>query len=556
MLSVLSGLLAAIDPLLMRRLIDVELPEHRVAQALFLVLVIAGCLLGQFTFLVASLYLNFTAEQDFAQNLRIGMLEQLNRLSAEYHEETPAGDKLSRLERDVDQIAELGADITSSSLRSIIFLAINIAVMVRLNTMITLAILPSLGVFVWLTSRFRSPLQQQADLVQSRAGRASSVLLEYLSALPQIQLLCAENLAVRKAVSALMGMLQARKSQRRTELRYAGTVNVAAVLATFLVLTVGSVQVSRGVLTIGGLVAFYAYATRVFEPVSSIMEVYSRVQKVGASIRRVRAMLERPSTVPDLGKVFAPRPRINHGISVSNVTYCYKGDRPALQDVSLDLAPAGCLGIVGRSGSGKSTLARLLARVSDPQRGEITLDGYPLRDFALSALRQMICYVSQKPILFDGSVRENLLYGSSQATPSDLERVTAITQLTSVLGGLPSGLDTPIGPSGHSLSGGEAQRVALARALLREAPVLILDESTSALDVPTEQLVLASIADDYSDSILVIISHRVASIAWMERIVVFDGGRITASGTHNDLYAESESYRRLYESNLKASINS
>lgn len=554
MFAVLSGIFSTVDPLLMRQLIDVDLPRHESAIALILVVAIAGCLFGRFSLLFASLYMNYSVQQDFGQGLRITMLEHLNRLSAEYHDKTPVGEKLSRLERDVDQISELGADITSVSVRSLIFFVANIVVMIHLNAYITLAILPPLLAFLWVRSRFRSPMQELADVAQNEAGRASSVLCEYLSALPQVQLLCAENVIAKKAEAVWAGMLRARKSQRRSELLYVGAVNATLVLATFLVLSVGSVQVARGALTIGGLVAFYAYVTRIFEPVSSMMELYSRLQRVGASIRRVRGVLECNARVPDFGVIVEPRRSIEQGISVSNVSFVY-GERIALQNISLHLAPFDRVAIVGPSGSGKSTFARLLVRVSDPQEGEIRLDGYPLRDYSLAALRRTICYVPQQPVLFNGSVRENLLYGKPHAGTLELQRVVAATQLEGVLDRLPCGLDTELGPWGHSLSGGERQRIALARALLREAPVLVLDESTSALDVPTEQLVLASIADHCSRSILIIISHRLASIAWMKRIVVLNAGKVMVSGAHDTLYAQSSFYRRLYQSTIQTAVN-
>jgi ATP-binding cassette subfamily B protein len=314
------------------------------------------------------------------------------------------------------------------------------------------------------------------------------------------------------------------------------------------VLALGSYQFMRGALTIGALVAFYAYQTRVFAPVSVATDLYSRLQRVGASIRRVRAILESESTVPDYGKIITPPGKLAQGISLDKVQYSYGTERLALRNISLHIDAGESLAIVGASGSGKSTLARLLVRLSDPQVGSLTLDGYRLRDYSLAALRQTICYIPQRPILFDGSVRENLLYANPNATTEDLFQVADVAQFRSVVDQLPDGLDTQLGPLGHSLSGGELQRLALARALLRRAPVLVLDESTSALDIPTEQLILESIAGYCSGSMLIIITHRLASVAWMRRIVVLDRGQISAAGDHDFLYQHSPLYQRLYQS--------
>jgi ABC-type multidrug transport system fused ATPase/permease subunit len=177
----------------------------------------------------------------------------------------------------------------------------------------------------------------------------------------------------------------------------------------------------------------------------------------------------------------------------------------------------------------------------------LTLEDQDLKQFTLAALRETICYVPQKPLFFDGSVRENLLYANPHASIVDLMRVLRIAHFLSVVDKLPNGLDTQLGPSGHSLSGGELQRLALARALLRDAPILILDETTSALDLPTEQSIFESVAIYRQSRILIIITHRLASISWMKRIVVLNAGQLVGMGDHSLLYRESPLYRRLYE---------
>src|SRR5205807_8698136 len=316
-----------------------------------------------------------------------------------------------------DNIPELGADITSVSTRSLVFFIANVIVMVRLNTYITLLIIPFLAIFVLIRSYFRSPIQHRADRAQKEFGRASSVLCEYLSAVPQLQLLCAEKLMVEKTQSVWTGLLRARKSQRKMELAYIGAINGVLVVASFVVLSVGSVQVARGILTVGGLVAFYAYVTRIFEPVSSMMELYSRSQRVGASIRRVREVLECDQSIEGLGNISTVVYPLARGISLRQVSFSYVRERPALEDVSLEICHGDCVALVGPSGSGKSTVARLLVRVADPALGQILLDGRPITEYSLAAIRTAVSYVPQKPVLFDGTVRENLLYGKPTATP-------------------------------------------------------------------------------------------------------------------------------------------
>lgn len=554
-LAVLSGILATLDPLLIRQLIDVALPQRLAAQSVALVLGVAGCLLGRVGFFLWSLYLDFGIQQGFSQDLRISMIDRLATLSADFHDQTGVGDTVTRLEQDVDQIAELASQIASATLHAAIYFVGNLAIAIRLNAFMTLAIVPALIGFPFIRSRLRSLLHSRADAAQSETGRANNFLFEHLAALPQIQLLVAEGLLIRKTVSAWTALLKARKSQRSTELLYSGLMSLVVVVATVCILGMGVRQVILGTLSVGSFVAFYAYAMRMFDPVSSMMEMYSRVQRVGASIRRVRGILDHHATVPDHGTILTAPRSVAKGIAFNEVSFSYAGDRPALRSVSLHICPGEQLAIVGESGSGKSTMARLLVRLADPARGEISVDGHPHTDFALAALRRTVCYVPQHPILFEGSIRENLLYGNPVASLQQLNRVIAAAQLKSVVDHLPFGMETKIGPSGHSLSGGERQRLALARALLRECPVLVLDESTSALDAPTEQLVLESISNDCHLSIFIVISHRLASLQWMDRIVVLDQGQIVAAGNHWILHELSPIYRRLCATDSKVSVS-
>ena len=548
-LAVSGGMLSTLDPLLMRRLIDYQLPHRQFAGALVLVLAIAGCLLGSVVALLWSLSVNFDVEQETAQKLRVAILEQLNRLSADFHENTPAGDNMTRLGADVDQISQLASEIVSSTVRAGVFLLSNLAVMLYLNATMTLAIVPTLLLFSWIQARFSSSMRKRADIAQQETGRASSVLYEYVSALPQIQLLCAEKVALTNAVSVWSRMLRARRSQKSAELVYGGTVNGAFILATFLVLGLGSYQFLRGALTIGALVAFYTYQTRVFQPVSVATDLYSRLQRVGASIRRVRAVLESESLVPDYGKIVTPPGKISQGISLDKVQYSYGTGRIALCDLSLHIGAGESLAIVGPSGSGKSTLARLLVRLSDPQLGNLTLDGYPLREYSLAALRQTICYVPQRPILFDGSVRENLLYANPNATTEDLLRVADVARLRSVLDQLPAGLDTQLGPLAHSLSGGELQRLALARALLRRAPRsgirrehLSTGHSHRANDPGIHRSLLFGFHSDHH--------YPPARLHRLDEANCRAQPRSDCrSGDHSFLHKTSPLYQRLYESN-------
>jgi ABC-type multidrug transport system fused ATPase/permease subunit len=219
-----------------------------------------------------------------------------------------------------------------------------------------------------------------------------------------------------------------------------------------------------------------------------------------------------------------------------------------LSNITLRLVAGESIAIIGASGSGKSTLARLLVRGADPDSGHILLEERPLADYALGSLRSAVCYVPQHPVLFQGTIREKLLYANPRASDEQMIRATGAAQLASVLSRLPHGLDASRGPGAINLSGGERQRLAIARSLLRESAALVLDEATSALDIPTERSVFAGIAEFRKAQTTVIISHRIRSLSWVHRFVLLDQGRIVGEDSHWGLYAQSALYRALYES--------
>jgi ABC-type bacteriocin/lantibiotic exporter with double-glycine peptidase domain len=542
----LAGLAATIDPLLMRTLIDRALPQRSLRWALELAGGIGLCYFGRSALSAAGSLINLSIAQKCVRDLRVALLDQMNRLSADYHEQTPTGEKLTRIEHDVDEIANLGADTANQSARAILFFALNLAMMARLNLAMTLTVLPLMPLFAIVQRHFSVRLKTRADEARSKVGTASSILTEHLAAVPQIQLLGAEEASALRAVSAWDGMLRTQRVQRQTQVGF--SLSIGAILASsiLVVLAVGSAKVLAGALTIGGLVAFYTYGTRVFEPVSSAMDLYARLQSVGASIRRVRELLDLEPTVRDMGTEHLESSNLTHGFEIQDVSFSY-GRKSALSNITLRIAAGECIAIIGASGSGKSTLARLLVRGADPDSGCILLEKRPLTDYALRSLRSAVCYVPQQPVLFQGTIRENLLYANPRASYEEMIRAMQAAQLDLVLGRLPQGLDAPLCPGAINLSGGERQRLALARSLLRKSAVLVLDEATSALDAPTERMVLASLAQFRMHQTMIVISHRIRSLAWVDRFVLLDQGRIVAVDTHSVLYAQSALYRALFD---------
>jgi ABC-type bacteriocin/lantibiotic exporter with double-glycine peptidase domain len=546
----LAGLAVTIDPLLMRTLIDSALPGRNLRWALELAGGIGLCYFGRSALSAAGSLVNFSIVQRCVRDLHITLLNQMIRLSADYHEQTPTGEKLTRIEHDVDEIANLGADTANQTVRAVLFFTLNLAMMARLNWPMTLIVLPLMPVFAIIQRRFSVLLRTGAEDARIEMGAASSILTEHLSAVPQIQFLAAEQASAERAGTARDLMLRTQWVQRRTQIGFSLSIGAILVTSILVVIALGSVKVLSGALTIGGLVAFYAYETRVFEPISLAMDLYARLQSVGASIRRVREILDLEPTVQDSGIQRLELSSLNHGFKMQDVSFSY-GDNAALSNLTFQIGARERVAIIGASGSGKSTLARLLVGAADPGSGQISLERRPLQDYKHASLRGAVCYVPQHPVLFQGSVRENLLYANPQVTTEEMYRAVNAAQLGSVLSRLTNGLDTPLGPGAGSLSGGERQRLAVARSLLRDSAVLILDEATSALDGPTEHEVLRSVAGFRLHQTIIVISHRIRSLGWLDRFVLLDQGRIAATGNHTVLYAQSNLYRSLFEASVE-----
>jgi ABC-type multidrug transport system fused ATPase/permease subunit len=514
------------------------------------VLLIALCFIGRSGLSGLGGLLSFRVAQLLGQDVRVELLEHMTRLSTDWHERTFLGEKLSRIEQDVEQISQFGADVANSVVRSVILFIANLAIMFALNWRMTLSVLPMLPIFLVVRARFRGAIHARADQARAEVGKASGRLAEHLGAVPQIQILGAEERRMSRTVEGWVEALSAQWAQRRTEVGFSVAVTTVLALAILTVLGFGSHEYFRGALSLGGLVAFYAYVTRIFEPVSTAMELYSRSQRMLASARRVREVLEASPGVPDMGTVEAVPEPLSGGIVCAGVSFAYAPGEAVLQDIDIQVGKRERIALIGRSGSGKSTLSRLLARMADPTQGNVFLENRIISEYTLSALRRAICYVPQQPVLFSGTIRENLLDANPAASQTDIDEVIAATQLSPVISRLPRGLDTVLGPQAAGLSGGERQRLALARALLRHSSILVLDESTSALDLPAEEAVFLAVGNFRPAMAIVLISHRLRSLTWADRMILLDAGRVVAQGTHTELYRSSSLYRSLYESDI------
>jgi ABC-type bacteriocin/lantibiotic exporter with double-glycine peptidase domain len=547
-LIVLSSLMYLLDPLLIKWLIDRILPRKDFHLLFLAVAGFFGIYVCRLSLSALAGLVSFRTVQSLVFRIRFGILEQMNRLSADFHETTPTGEKLYRMEQDVDQVAELGSSLVPYALQTTFNAVFVVGTMFVLDFKLTCIVLPLVPLFFFSRRYFASRLREASDSAQRQSSKESSFLQEHLACVVQIQLLHQEKNQTRIFLDWATARVKALNHRNLVEILFRTTYMAVITLGTVAILGYGSYQVFVGALTVGGLVASYSYIARLFDPLNAAVEIYSRLNRMSASIRRILEIIEMSPSVnekPDAVNFISP---VRGCVEMNGVSFSYRRRQPVLQELNLRLEAGEKIALVGISGSGKSTIAKLIARLYDAENGTVCIDGMDVRNVRLENLRTSICYVMQEGILFDRTLKENLLLGRPRATISELRQAIEIADLEELLRRLPKGWDTPLGPRGNALSGGERQRVALARAVLQRPSLLLLDESTSALDAPSERKIFISLAHYFSSQTILFISHRISALKWVDRIVVLSQGVVEDQGTHEQLIGRSGLYSCLQSS--------
>jgi ABC-type multidrug transport system fused ATPase/permease subunit len=521
-----SSVLVLFDPLIVRFLIDDVIPRRRVGWLPLVAIAFLSTYMARLGADSVAGMLNFRAVQKMIFRSRLSLLRHLQRLSAEYHDSRPLGDTLHRLQNDVDQVATLSGEVVPSALRMVTVFTLVMTTMLVLNHRLTVIVLPLVPVFILVRRRFHDRLRHASDSVQEQAGKVIGFLEEHLSSIVQVQLLSCEQREARRFARLSGSAMRAQVKRRATELFFSALLYLIIVVGMASVLCYGGYLVMSGRLTPGGLVAFYGYTLQLFIPLYGVVDIYSKLQRAGASIRRLMEITEAQTILCERPNALVLGAGLAGMVELRDVSFGYADDRPVLSEVSLRVNAGERVAIAGKSGNGKSTIARLVARLYDAHSGTVLIAGNDVRDLKLKSLRSSVIFVPQDPVLFDVTLRENLLYGNADATDEEIERVAQLAQLESVMRKLPRGWDEPLGPRGNRLSGGERQRVALARALLQHPKVLILDECTSALDALTEHRLLDGLDGFLHGVTTIIISHRPFPTRWADRVIHLDHGEI------------------------------
>ncbi len=466
-LAILSALGSTAEPLLMRRLVDEAVHPDSVKVFFYLPLLFTALIIGRHFLQCYASHLTLGAVLLSTLKLRRRLLQRLLAVSPEFITRFRSGDFVYRLERNVDQIASIAGEFLSMLVQTALVLMLISASMFRLDWKLACIVLPLVPCSLVVRWRYRTLLNEALESVLGKAQDLSGFLEEQLAALQQIQLLRSENRSVQGLVSRSANVVRSQIRLRRIEIGlHMWTITVTAV-GSGLILGLGSWQVNAGVVTIGTLVAFYGYLTRLLDPLGMAVDAYAHVQRMFVNIGHLQEIEQASPLMADRpGAKTLPR-AVTGSIRLEQLHFSYQPGQPVLRDCSLVLDPGVPLALVGASGSGKSTVARLLVRFYEPSSGSIELDGINISEIKLASLREAIALMPQDPVLFRLTIRENLLLACPSASLHNIYHALAMTQCEEFLSRMPHGIDSDVGPRGCQLSMCERQRLALARRVLR-----------------------------------------------------------------------------------------
>lgn len=490
-------------------------------------------------------YYTTSVGQWVANDLRIRIYEHLHRLSLHYYDNVKTGALMSTITSDVATIQSFASSSTLDIVVDLITIVFMVGLMFWLDwdfTLIAIGFTPFLVVFLF---HFKKAVKEVTRTVRARQSEVVAVVQEGLGSVRAVKAFGRQDLEVAHLETASHATVEAALKARQVKSLLSPMVSIVVAICTGVVLWKGTSLIVAGTMTAGALTVYLAYLSKFFKPVKDLASMTSAIAQTTVALERIQAILSADDIIQERADATDPG-RLKGAITFEHVAFSYGDDAPVLRDVSFSIEPGQVVGIVGPTGSGKSTVLSLVPRFYNPTRGRVLIDGDDISTYKLASLRSQVGFVLQETVLFRGTIRENIAYGRPGATDEEVIAAAKIANADEFISRMPHGYDSPVGERGDTLSGGQRQRIGIARAVIRNSPIMILDEPTAALDTESERLVIEGLERLMEGRTVIMIAHRLSTIVDADKIIVLKDGVVAEEGSNDELIARGGVYAELH----------
>jgi subfamily B ATP-binding cassette protein MsbA len=496
-------------------------------------------------------YFTTSAGQWVANDLRVRIYEHLHRLSLRYYDHARIGALISTITSDVATIQDFASSSTLEIVVDLLTIVFMVGLMFWLDwdfTLIAVAFIPVLLLFVF---HLKKAVKEATRAVRRRQTDVLSIVQDGLASIRVTKAFGHQDLEVAHLEAASHATVAAALRARSIKSLMSPMVSIVVAICTAVVLWKGTSLIIASTMTAGALTVYLAYLKKFFKPVKDLASMTSTIAQTTVALERIQAILSADEVITERPGAIDPG-RVRGAISFDRVSFGYDRARPVLHEVSFDIEPGQVVGIVGPTGSGKSTVLSLLPRFYDPELGRVLIDGIDITHYKLAGLRSQIGFVLQDTMLLHGTIRENIAYGRPEATEEEIVEAARIANAEEFISRMPHGYDSMVGERGETLSGGQRQRIAIARAVIRNSPILVLDEPTAALDTESEHLVIEALRRLMKGRTVVMIAHRLSTLIDADKIIVLKDGMVVEQGTHEALIARGGVFFELHRIQYQA----
>ena len=476
-------------------------------------------------------------------DLRIKMFEKLQKMDLGFYDKMQTGKIMNRVMDDSNQAGSL-VTVFSLFMSSLILMVTILSIMFSVNVTLTLWILLGIPITIVLVLIIAIFLRRFARVVRKTRASVNSAIQETVTGVSVIKGFNREEQNKKDFIHLNDKNLKANLKLSYTFSMFFPLIDFLSILLLFTILETGGGEVINGKIGIGDLYLFYAYTLRLFGPVIQLAQQVARIQAGSAATERIFSLLDINSKMKTGNKIIK---ELKGHITYQNVTFSYNDKEMIFENMNLEIEPNTKIALVGHTGAGKSTFVSLLSRFYELNDGYIFIDGFNVQDLDIDSYRKHIGLVPQEPYLFSGSILENIKFGNINAKDKEIKDIISKTNLNEFINSLPEGLETDVREKGSRLSRGQRQLLTMARALLADPKILILDEATASVDAYTESLIQKSLEKLFENRTSIIVAHRLSTILMVDRILVFENGKIVGDGTHQELIAKNKTYKSLYE---------